>query len=216
MPGLSLSAMRALNPAASSTVPAALEYSPLSAGQKKEKPRPGGPGLQFPRGCMARGAGGWPPPSSALILIQRKLSHAVSRGLRNFFAVSRQRILRARVSIILLLPLQQLRQLGDAGCDLSRFILRHEICCCTSTRLRLEIDVSHGKVVGVADDIGDAPILLDGPGRWRQDSVTPRSAPVCNHSPIMRARRSRSAGQVLRKDVIDGYVIRSRCRARLE
>ena len=42
---------------AASLAPAASEYSPLSAAQKREKPRPGGPGLQSPRGCMARGLG---------------------------------------------------------------------------------------------------------------------------------------------------------------
>ena len=81
-------------------------------------------------------------------------------------------------------PLQQLRQLSDAGRDLSCLILRHEICCCTSTRLRLEIDVSHGKVIGVADDIGDAAIFLDGPGRWKSGA---RSLWRC------RFRRSRSS-----------------------
>ena len=63
-------------------------------------------------------------------------------------------------------PRQQLRQLGDPGRDLSRLILGHEICRSASSRLRFEIDIRHGKVVGVADDIGDAPILLNGPGRW--------------------------------------------------
>jgi hypothetical protein len=32
-----------------------------------------------------------------------------------------------------------------------------------SARLRLEIDVSHGKVIGVTDDVGDPAIFLDGP-----------------------------------------------------
>ena len=34
-----------------------------------------------------------------------------------------------------------------------------------SARLRLEIDVSHGKVICVGDDVRDAAIFLDGP--WR-------------------------------------------------
>ena len=34
-----------------------------------------------------------------------------------------------------------------------------------SARLRLEIDVSHGKVIGVGDDVRDAAIFLYGP--WR-------------------------------------------------
>ena len=57
--------------------------------------------------------------------------------------------------------LQQLRQLGDAVRDLSRLILSHEIRRSAPGRLRLEIDVSHGKVIGVADD--DAAIFLGGP-----------------------------------------------------
>jgi hypothetical protein len=40
----------------------------------------------------------------------------------------------------------------------------------TSTPLRLEIDVSHGKVIGVADDGGDAAIFLDSPW-WEAASV---------------------------------------------
>jgi hypothetical protein len=34
-----------------------------------------------------------------------------------------------------------------------------------SARLRLEINVSYRKVIGVTDDVGDAAIFLDGP--WR-------------------------------------------------
>jgi len=58
---------------------------------------------------------------------------------------------------------QQLRQLGDAGCNLSRLILGHEIRRNTSARLRLEIDIRHGKLVDVADDVGDVLIFLDCP-----------------------------------------------------
>ena len=45
-------------------------------------------------------------------------------------------------------------------------MLAHEIGRSASSRLRFEINISHGKIIGVVDDIGDAPILLDGPGRW--------------------------------------------------
>ena len=30
-------------------------------------------------------------------------------------------------------------------------------------QLRLEVDIRHGKVVGIADDVGDAAIFFDGP-----------------------------------------------------
>jgi hypothetical protein len=69
----------------------------------------------------------------------------------------------ASVGVFFLARLQQLRQLGDTGRNLPRFILRHEIRRSTSSGLIFKIDVSHGEVVGVADDVGDAAIFLDGP-----------------------------------------------------
>ena len=66
----------------------ALAMLALSAAQK-EKPV-GQPGLQFPREHVARYERH--PPSSALILIQREPPRPVPRWLRNFFAVSRQRL----------------------------------------------------------------------------------------------------------------------------
>jgi hypothetical protein len=67
-------------------------------------------------------------------------------------------------------PLQQLRQLGDPRRDLSSLILGHELryrqrvygpgaSSSVSSGLRLEIHVSHGKAIGVADDLGDVAIL---------------------------------------------------------
>jgi hypothetical protein len=102
------------NPAAS-LAPAASEYSPLSAAQKREKPRPGGPGLQFPRGCMARGLGVAPSVFS-FDTNQTQAISGRSAGLRNFFAVSSNRS-SGRASPILLPPLQQLLQLGDVVWD---------------------------------------------------------------------------------------------------
>jgi hypothetical protein len=58
VPGLSISAMRALNPPASSTVPAALEYSPLSAGQKRKSPGRADRGFNFLEGAWHGGLGG--------------------------------------------------------------------------------------------------------------------------------------------------------------
>ena len=48
--------------------------------------------------------------------------------------------------------LQQLRQLGDVGRDLSRLILSHEIRRCPPSRFTCEINVADRKIVGVAND----------------------------------------------------------------
>jgi hypothetical protein len=85
---------------------------------------------------------------------------ATSPGSNALAAASRRLILR---------PLQQLRQLGDAGCDFSRFIFGHEIRRGTSARLRFEVDTRHGEIVGVAHDVGDAAILFDSP--WRRKTA---------------------------------------------
>jgi hypothetical protein len=58
---------------------------------------------------------------------------------------------------------QQVRQLGYAGCDLPRFVLGHEMRRGAPAWLAFEIHVGHGEVVRIADDVGDAAILLDGP-----------------------------------------------------
>jgi hypothetical protein len=64
-------------------------------------------------------------------------------------------------------PFHQLRQLGDPGGDLSRLSLVMRFAAAgrwrrcrdnprlsnASSRLRLEINVSHGKVIGVTDDV---------------------------------------------------------------
>jgi hypothetical protein len=49
-------------------------------------------GASIPRECVARSEGH--PPSSAMIMIQRTPSHPVPCWLRNYFAVTRQRMLR--------------------------------------------------------------------------------------------------------------------------
>jgi hypothetical protein len=50
---------------------------------------------------------------------------------------------------------------------LSSLVLRHKISRGASTRFAFEVDIRHGKIVGVADDVGDAAILLDGQW-WRE------------------------------------------------
>ena len=63
-------------------------------------------------------------------------------------------------------PLQQLRQLSNAGRDLPRLILRHEIRC--GTRLPGSDTNRHTPPQNdcVADGTGDPAIFLDGPRRW--------------------------------------------------
>ncbi len=58
---------------------------------------------------------------------------------------------------------QQLRQLGDGRRDCSRLILSHEIA--RVYELRREVDIRHSETVGVADDVCEVAIVLDGPGR---------------------------------------------------
>jgi hypothetical protein len=57
--------------------------------------------------------------------------------------------LHKRVAVFPLRSAKQVRQLGDAGRDLSCLLLGHEICHSASSRLRLEIDVSHRRFVVV-------------------------------------------------------------------
>src|SRR4029077_7296013 len=55
--------------------------------------------------------------------------------------------------------------------------------------LRLEIDVSRGKVIGGADDIGDAPILIDCP--WRREAALGHESDYTPCRPRLRQRNSR-------------------------
>ena len=67
-------------------------------------------------------------------------------------------------------PHQHFGQLGDTGRDLPRLILGHKVRCRAPSRLRLEVDIRDGKIVGVANDVGDAAIFLDGPGGGKRRS----------------------------------------------
>jgi hypothetical protein len=55
----------------------------------------------------------------------------------------------------------------------------HQISRGASARLRLEVDIRHGEVVGIADNVGDAAIFLDGP--WRGEAA------LCRH--VLRVNR---------------------------
>ena len=57
-----------------------------------------------------------------------------------------------RVAVFPLRCAKQLRQLGDPGCDLARFVLGHETRRCASARFVFKVDIRHGKIVAVADD----------------------------------------------------------------
>ena len=81
--------------------------------------------------------------------------------------------------------LQQLRQFGDAGRDLSRLILGRETRRSASAWLRLEVDLRHRKTICVADDIRDAAIFLDCP-RWWEAAL--RSFRRSDNLPICESR----------------------------
>ena len=70
-------------------------------------------------------------------------------------------------------PRQQLRQLNDACRNLPRLVFSHEIGRSASARLRLEVDIRDGKVIGIADDIGDAAVFLDSPRCARRPDCSP-------------------------------------------
>jgi len=70
-----------------------------------------------------------------------------------------------RVAIFSLSGAEQIRKFGNAGRDLSRLILRHEVRRSASPRFVFEIDVSDREVIGVADDVRDAAIFFDCPRR---------------------------------------------------
>jgi hypothetical protein len=63
--------------------------------------------------------------------------------------------------------LEQLRQLSDARCNLSRLIFGHEINRNTSTRLRLEVDIPHGEIVSIASDEAGVVGFFERP--WRRE-----------------------------------------------
>ena len=70
---------------------------------------------------------------------------------------------------------KQVRQLGDAGRDLSRLVLRHQAGRCAPSRFIGEIDVGDRELVGIADDVRDAAIFLDGP-RCREAAIGHRGS----------------------------------------
>src|SRR5580700_917675 len=60
---------------------------------------------------------------------------------------------------------QQLRQLGDVGRDLARFLAGEQLCCRAPARLILEIHVGKRLAVAIPDD--DTGVELFG-GPWRE------------------------------------------------
>ena len=58
---------------------------------------------------------------------------------------------------------EQPGQPGDGGCDCSRFIFSHEMA--RVSNLRREVDICHSETVGVANDVREAAIFLECPGR---------------------------------------------------
>jgi hypothetical protein len=92
---------------------------------------------------------------------------------------------------LILRPRQQLRSLAMPAAIFlaSSLVMRFAIAegsnargapSSASTRLRLEIDIGHRKIVGVADDVANAAIFLDGPW-WREAAL--------GHAPILPPRR---------------------------
>ena len=65
-------------------------------------------------------------------------------------------------------PPQQLRQLGDVGRDLARFLAGEQLCCRAPARLILEIHVGKRLAVAIPDD--DTGVELFG-RPWREKAV---------------------------------------------
>ena len=71
----------------------------------------------------------------------------------------------------------------DASRNLPRLILAHEIGSSASAGFGLEVDIGHGEVVGITDDVRDAATFLDCSGR--------REAPLSRHVPRLNRRAAR-------------------------
>lgn len=44
------------------------------------------------------------------------------------------------------------------------------LAAATSARFGLEVDIRHGELVGITDDVGNAAIFFDGPWWWETAS----------------------------------------------